>query len=302
MSNLYKPPQTRAERRSIAREAAKELMRSAGSNNRSSAQGSNTLDAGWFLAAFMALGLYLLAPKIGQPLTLVVLVAMAACLVRPIWRLRIVQAARTPPQKVGRFGELMLVACLLISMLGLYAWPPIKRHLLDQDERTRFENALKAQKDDDLEVQIACSPNDEKVCTYAGQFIFPIGDSGWKVQSIVDRLPLTRPMDGITIYRRGGDKDYMLQHYNAGGWFNNNEPHLLAMQRAFQTIRIEPNGGTDPDLPENVMMIYFGPERENEAERTDLTRSTEWALGKRIGPFPGKRNTRLCRWFDLSCD
>jgi hypothetical protein len=49
------------------------------------------------------------------------------------------------------------------------------------------------------------------------------------------------------------------------------------------------------------MMIYFGLERENEAEPTDLTKSTEWVLGKRIGPFPGQRNTILCRWFGLLC-
>ena len=93
------------------------------------------------------------------------------------------------------------------------------------------------------------------------------------------------------IYRRGGNRDYTLQHYDAGGYFNSNEPHLLAMQKAFQLIHIEPNVGTDPDIPENAMMIYFGPERENEAEPTYLTKSTEWVLGKRIGPFPGKRGS-----------
>jgi hypothetical protein len=112
---------------------------------------------------------------------------------------------------------------------------------------------------------------------------------------------LTKPLDGIMIYRRGGNRDYALQHYDAGGYFNINEPHLLAMQKAFQSIQIEPSGGTNPDLPENVTMIYFGPERENEAEPTDLTRSTEWATGKREGPFPGKRRTLLCRWFGLLC-
>ena len=150
-------------------------------------------------------------------------------------------------------------------------------------------------------MQIACPPDDERACTYAGQFINLVGDSGWKVQSYVTRLTLTRALDGIMIYRRGGNRDYFLHHYNAGGYFNINEPHLLAIQKAFQSIQIEPSGGTNPDIPDNVMMIYFGPERENEAEATDLTRSTEWALGKRKGPFPGTRQTILCRWFGLLC-
>lgn len=202
-----------------------------------------------------------------------------------------------------------LVACfillglvVIVSAVGAYKWPPVKRHALSQKERTSFENALKPQKGSDLEVQMACSPNDERLCTYAEQFIRPIGDSGWKVQAFVSRLMLTKPLDGIMIYRRGGNRDYILQHYDAGGYFNISEPHLLAMQKAFQSIHIEPSGGTDPDIPENVMMIYVGPERENEAEPTDLTKSTEWVLGKRIGPLPGKRNTKLCRWFSLFCD
>jgi hypothetical protein len=177
----------------------------------------------------------------------------------------------------------------------------IKRHTLTARETTRFENALKSQGGDALEVQMACAPADEKDCVYAEQFIRPIGDSKWKVQAYVSRLPLTKPLDGITIYRRAGNRDYALQHYDAGGYFNISEPHLWAMQKAFQSIHIEPSGGTAPDISENAMMIYVGPERENEAEPTDLTISTEWGTGKRVGPFPGKRNTRLCSWFGLSC-
>jgi hypothetical protein len=301
MPGFYKPPATRAERRAVAREAAKELIRSTGISNRPH-QPASKLDVGWFLAAFMALGLYLLAPKIGRQLTAAVLVAMAGCLIHPIWRLRFIQTAPTATQRGWRFAELMTVATLFVATLGVYVWPPIKRHALSQKELTLFENALKPQKGSDLEIQIVCSPNDERVCTYAGQFIRPVGDSGWKVQAYVSRLMLTKPLDGIMIYRRGGNRDYSLQHYDAGGYFNINEPHLLTMQKAFQSIHIEPSGGTDPDIPDNVMMIYFGPERENEAESTDLTKSTEWALGKRIGTFPGKRNTFLCGWFGLLCD
>jgi hypothetical protein len=255
----------------------------------------------WFLAAFMALGLFLAAPKLGRDLTLIGLIAMLGCLIHPISQLRMVKKAKSKRTKTSWFIGATAVAVIIVTSFGIYVWPPIKRHPLTADERTSFENALKSQEGGDLEIQIACSPNDEKTCTYAGQFIRPVGDSHWKVQAYVNRLMLTRPLDGIMIYRRGGNRDYSLQHYDAGGYFNNNEPHLLAMQKAFQSIDIEPSGGTDPDLPENVMMIYFGPERENEAELTDLTKSTEWATGKREGPFPGKRRTVLCRWFGLSC-
>ena len=288
-------PKPRAQRREEARALAREILHT------EKAKPPTKLDKGWFLAACMALGLLLIAPRIGHGITVAVLIAMASCLVNPIWHLGIVQEARSEVSRNWRFIGILLIAFISVGLFGLYAMPPVKRHKLNARERVSFENALKPQKGDDLQVQLACPPNDEKVCTYAGQFINLVGDSGWKVQAFVDRLTLTRPFDGIMIYRRGGNRDYSLQHYNAGGYFNSNEPHLLAMQRAFQSIQVEPSGGTDPDIPENVMMIYFGPERENEAEPTDLTKSTEWVTGKREGPFPGKRRTFLYRWLGFSC-
>lgn len=255
----------------------------------------------WCLAGVMAIGLYL-APEKTPAWVVAGLAGMIALATHPTLSLPWVRHAGSTKITIRRSIAAMSVMVAIIGLYGWRIWPLIKRHTLSQKERTRFENALKPQKGGDLEVQIACPPNDERGCTYAGQFIRPVGDSGWKVQAYVSRLTLTKPLDGIVIYRRGGNRDYSLQHCDAGGYFNINEPHLLAMQKAFQSIHIEPSGGTDPDIPDKVMMIYFGPERENEAESTDLTKSTEWALGKRIGPFPGKRNTFLCGWFGLLCD
>jgi hypothetical protein len=191
----------------------------------------STLDPGWFLAAVMALGLFVLAQKVGRGVTAVVLITMVAMLVGPIWKLGLVRHATTRGRKIVRFTGVMLVALALVSLFGAYVWPPIKRHTLTAKELASFDNALKTQKGDDIEIRLACPPNDEKGCTYAGQFIRPIGDSGWKVQAYVDRLMLTKPLDGIMIYRRGGNRDYTLKHYDAGGFFNSNEPHLLAMQK-----------------------------------------------------------------------
>ena len=261
----------------------------------------SSLDPGWFLAAVMALALLLLAPKVGREVTTIVLIAMSALLVHPIWKLNFIQRAASISRRCGRLAIIILPTIILVGSFGAYVWPPIKRHTLTVEERRVFEDVVKRQNGGNVEVQIACPPDDERACTYAGQFINLVGDSGWKVQSYVTRLTLTRALDGIMIYRRGGNRDYSLQHYNAGGYFNISEPHLLAIQKAFQSIQIEPSGGTDPDIPDNVMMIYVGPERENEAEPTDLTKSTEWVLGKRMGPFPGKQQTILCRWFGLLC-
>jgi hypothetical protein len=196
---------------------------------------------------------------------------------------------------------LLVVWVAVILGLGAYKWPPIKRHLLDQDEKISFESTLKSQKDGAPEIQIACPANDETTCAFAGQFITMFGEADWRINTSVSRLVLTRPQTGVVIYLRGGDKQYSEQHWNAGGWFPINEPHVLAIQKAFQVIHIEIDSGTNPELADGVMTIYFGPERADEEADTNLKVSTEWAEGKRFGPYPGKSNTRLCRWFGLLC-
>lgn len=288
---------SRAERRGEARALAKEMLHSDRIK-----QPTTKLDKGWYLATFLAFASLLLGPKVGPSVIAILLVAMTFCLLPPMWHLGVVQRASSHSTRNWRFTGVLLIALTLVGLFGMYVWPPIKRHTLTPKERLSFENALKAQKGDDLEFQIACPQDDAKVCAYAGQFINLLGESRWNVEPYVMRTTLTRQPDGVSIYRRAGNRDYSMKHWDAGGYFNINEPHLLAIQSAFQSIHIEPAGGTNPDLPENVMQIYFGIERENEAERTDLTRSTEWAMGKREGPFPGKRRLVLCQWLGLLCD
>ncbi|HXX00097.1 MAG TPA: hypothetical protein VEJ00_02705 [Candidatus Acidoferrales bacterium] len=241
------------------------------------------LDVGWYLAAVMAVGLSLAAPKIGQAATACGLVLMAAFLVHPIWTLSLVQRGR---KRWLNFSSAMLVAACVLTTFGFWVWPPIRRHILSEKERAWFDKALKETGSGDLEIQMACPPNDEQDCAYANQFISLIGRAGWNVNASVERIPLTRPPIGVTVYRRGGNRDYSLKHWDAGGYFNINEPHLLAIQSAFRAIRIEIDGATDPDVGEAVMMIYVGPEREDESQPTALTPATDWATGKRKGPFP----------------
>jgi hypothetical protein len=64
---------------------------------------------------------------------------------------------------------------------------------------------------------------------------------------------------------------------------------MLAVHAAFQTIHIEIDSGADPQLAENEMLLYVGPEKDDESEPTRLTRDIEWVTGKRTGPFPGQQ-------------
>ncbi len=234
------------------------------------------------LAAMMGIVL-VIAPPQSRPMMLVCLAVMFGFGMYPAFHF-----AQWFPIANKRFTQAIGVAALAATICGLgyFRWPPIHRHTLDEGEKLSFENAIKPQHGSDLEVQIGCPAGDEKVCIYAEQFISLFGESGWKVNPLVNRVTLSRATDGVTVYRRGGNKEDMMKRWDSGGWFNLNEPHLLAIQSAFRAIHIEIDGGTNPDLDENVVTIYIGPEKDNEAKPTPLTKETAWATGKIKGPFP----------------
>jgi hypothetical protein len=256
-------------RREQARELAKELL------NNQPAKSKRGWDAGWFLAAFLALALLLIAPKVGRPATVVVLLLMVGCLVPPLRNLRFIREAPTVFSREMRFVLCLLVGVLVVGFLGVYVWPPIKRHTLSPQEQEGFVEALKATHGGDpiSQVQLLCPPDDEKTCIYARQFIGLFGRAEWPIQTYVQRVTLSGATEGITVFRRAGNKEDMMKRWNSGGWVEINEAHLLAVHSAFQTIHISIESGANPDVAENVMAIYFGPERDDESQPTGLTQS-----------------------------
>jgi hypothetical protein len=274
------PPWGRAHRR-IERETARELARTLVREGRLPRKFRWDITLSCLVAA---MGIFLIvAPPQSRPVMASCLIAMFALGVYPV-----LHFAEWLPVKSKGLARAAGIAGLAVatSALGFKEWPPTRRHVLDGTERLSFENALRPQKGFDLDIQISCPDGDEKTCIYAGQFINLFGEADWKVEPFVSRLKLSRALDGVIVYRRGGNKEDMMKRWNSGGWFAINEPHLLAVQNAFRTSHIEIEGGPNPDLAENVMMIYIGPERDNEAAPTSLTKGTDWATGKTKGPFP----------------
>lgn len=84
----------------------------------------------WFLAAFMALGLLLLAPKLGRHATFIVLIAMFSCLIHPVWQLPVVKRAQSMGRKIFLFSSFMVLAAVLIASFGVYVWPESKRAVI----------------------------------------------------------------------------------------------------------------------------------------------------------------------------
>ncbi len=176
----------------------------------------------------------------------------------------------------------MWVVCIPQFVVQWQAEHIPRRHTFSPKERAEFKAPLKQKKDVTLDIQIGCPATDGRACTFASQFIPLFGESGWKINPILQRITLIKEQEGITVYRKAGNKDFALKHWDAAGFYPINEPHLLAVQKAFQAIGFEPEGATNPELTDTTMMIYFGPEKQNEGEPTSLTRTTKCLNAKDV--------------------
>lgn len=252
------PPWGRAHRRierATARELAKEIMRSDGNKHHGIPQLHVAL---WFLEAFLALGLLLLAPKLGRTGTFFVLLAMATSLVYPL-----IQTPWVRKQvgfwKWGTFSGLMMIAIIVIAGFGIYVWPPLPYyHTLSAQERTKFIGILKSQATPRQVVRVGCPNNNEDVCIVAKEYAELFQWGGWKVEGpAVQRLMLARPMAGVALMERStgiGTPDIP----GTGVWVKQTDSEIT-MQGAFRSIDIDVEKQGDYTMPEGTIGVYFGP-------------------------------------------
>ena len=168
----------------------------------------------------------------------------------------------------------ILILAITVSIFGRAVWPQVHRHFFTEVERNQFEQPLKDQMETREEIQIMCPVADESSCVYAGQFIDLFRQAGWKVQgNQVDRITLAKPLAGVVLFQHGSgtlDPD----NWQLGLW-SPISPSLENVRKAFVNVGIEPDSGANPNLPGNIIAIYFGLEKKNQAERTRLTAMME---------------------------
>ena len=258
--------ETRAERRATAREMAKLLLR----------QPPEKRKFRWDYTLGL-LGVALgIASVLGPPQTPLsarawtlvlfgVLVYPALHLVE--WALRVRRKWITYPV------TLVVLACIVFAF-GKAVWPQGHRHVFTKSERDAFEQPLKEQKAPREGIQVGCPQADENTCIYATQFIDLFREAGWTVQgNQVQRVTLGRPSSGVTLFKRGSGK-LDPSNWRSGLW-TAISPSLESVRQAFVNVGIEPDSGANSDLPEEVIAVYFGSEKSNEAERTPLTETME---------------------------
>lgn len=243
-------------------DAALQLLRQ---QQKSMAQKREGISSGdialWCLAAFMTLGLLLVAPKVGRGVTLIVLIAMVGCLVHPIWQLPAVRHAKSSYTKSFRFVGLMVFATSLITAFGIYVWPPLPYYkTLTVELRENFMNVLKAQKDPKETLIIQCPASNEELCTVATDYLEMFQRAGWKTPSGgIARGSYLKSFPGVSVGKKPqpGNVD---PNYPVHGLWVFQSPSIVTVKNAFRAVDIIPNEKADRNLPEDTISIYFGPE------------------------------------------
>jgi hypothetical protein len=158
-----------------------------------------------------------------------------------------------------------------IAFLCWFALPPVRRHILSEDEVKRFEKPLRIQSSNRDRIQLACPAAEESTCVYAAQFINVFKRTGWKLQSYdVQRVSLAIPYEGIRMF--GYVKEYPAPDAapEIGEW-SSISPSMVTIYRAFASIGIETETGIRKDEEQDVLTLYFGSERADENVATQFT-------------------------------
>jgi|SRR5579872_1623538 len=186
----------------------------------------------------------------------------------------VMQGWTTAPIPIGtplRATVLMVVVAAVMFSLARAAWPLPRRHELDAEEISSFEKPLKEQKTKSTQIIFACPTSDENACVYASQFPQYFRDSGWDVRTnIIERVTLAVPYSGVIIVVHASGTP----NFAAGtGVWAALPPSLASVYLAFHDLGIEPEDITDQNLPDTTMRIYFGTEKHNAGDETQLTKS-----------------------------
>ena len=213
----------------------------------------------------MALALALLAPKIGRPITIAVLFAMAACLIHPIAQLKAVREAPSIKTKAWRFAGIMTLAITLVTAFGIYVWPPFPYYKkLTVTVREKFMSVLQSQKEPKETLVIQCPASNEDLCTIATDYLEMFQRAGWKTPSGgINRGSYLKSFPGVSVGKRPAPGNVDPNDPVHGLWVLQS-PSLVTVKNAFRAINIIPNEKADQNLPDNTISIYFGSAPETE--------------------------------------
>jgi hypothetical protein len=225
------------------------------------------------LAGAMTAALALLPNR--DPVAITVALALIGLLlVPPIRHLGWVRNAPSGKARRVRLILLFLVMANLVILYGRAIWPVGHRHTLTKNERVLFEKPLQGVQKPPMHIQVACPASDEQTCVYATQFQAFFSEAGWDVDRTVQRDTLVRAMQGVVLVEHGGTEESQTTKWkwNVGG-YTAMYPTFENVYQAFSNIGVEPESSANFSIPENQITVYFGPERENESQPTDLTSS-----------------------------
>ena len=178
-----------------------------------------------------------------------------------------------------------------VALYGWFVWPHARRHVLTDRERRAFEKPLAEQNNHankciySVHKQMrvpAYTPPSSPICL--GRLVRVVkGNVARKEEPWATRLP-------ESFSRKRGTGHLDPNNWRSGLWMNMSPSLGECRSHGFAGIGVQPDSFVDSALSEDEITVYFGPEKENAAERTSLTDSMErLEMERRKGTIPARQ-------------
>ena len=172
----------------------------------------------------------------------------------------------TLPTKQTTISYVVAIASIIFAFIS-WRWPyapipPAKAYDLDAPRRAKFLSLLQIPSDAHFRrLRIGCTAWSEASCIAAGNFLKLFSEAGWQIEEgRVFKMEPSIPVNGMTIASRN-DRLARLPQLppHLGRWAKANVSASV-ITVAFRFMDNPVNFSSDPELADDALGVYFGPE------------------------------------------
>lgn len=168
-----------------------------------------------------------------------------------------------------------LVSLLFAIGWSLYTLPASRAYDLDDARRSQYLDLLRVTSDMHVDtLRVGCIPASPEACSAAGDFATLFSEAGWNIEgNQVFPVQATKPVNGITIASH--DPEAIAappQPFHLGHWGTMDLSNQLLVS-AFRIMDVPVHASSDPDLPNNVLGVYF-------SANTDRYGTVSWSQAR----------------------
>jgi hypothetical protein len=168
-----------------------------------------------------------------------------------------------------------LVSLLFAIGWSLYTLPASRAYDLGGARRSQYLDLLRVAPDMHVDtLRIGCTPASLEACSAAGDFATLFSEAGWNIEgNQVFPVKTTKPVKSVTIASRDIEASALPQQPFYRGHLDTMDLSNQLLLSIFRMMDVSVHLSSDPDLPDNVLGIYFSAD-------TDRYGTVSWSQAK----------------------